>query len=91
MGKPAKRPIDVDDVVRITETRQTGVVIRTKPEQEPPHLCIVLKGEYIGIWYNIYEVRRISSLRARPKQLELPEHWSSPDGCHEDCPACKDL
>jgi hypothetical protein len=21
--------------------------------------------------------------------IESPEHWSTPNGCHEDCPACE--
>lgn len=23
--------------------------------------------------------------------LDAPDHWSSPDGCHVDCPACEEL
>lgn len=70
-----KRPIDVDDVVRITSGKcknQTGVVLRVDTTMEPPVVCILRKGEaFIGTWFQLTDVKRITSLRGRPKQLEM--------------------
>jgi ribosomal protein L24 len=54
------------DVVRIMNGQcrgKTGVVNRVQDQS----VNIFLKGNTIGIWFNIYQVKRIGSTKRKPK------------------------
>ncbi len=70
----------------MAKTYKLWVYIEEYDSKTEQYKDLVTEGELLPTPIGVYKSKKQAVKAAEDMSID---HWSSPNGCHEDCPACK--